>query len=92
MFKFLCKTFSESTSCDVTVCLGLVGLEVICLFLLLSQTPVNTQQSAMEDAVEALLRRYWVSRLPLCFKILCLGFVSKCVVVESLSWVQLFVA
>ena len=92
MFKFFCKTFSESTSCDVTVCLGLVGLEAICLFLLLSQTPVNTQQSAMEEAAEALLRTYWVSRLPLCLKILCPGFGSQCVAAESLSWVQLFVA
>lgn len=76
--------------CDVMVSPGLVGLEAICLFFLLSHTPVNTQQSAVEDATEALLRRYWVSRLPLCLKILCPGLGSKCVIVESLSCIQLF--
>ena len=39
--------------------------------------------------MEALLRKYWVSRLPLCLKMLCFGLGSKCVVVQSLSCVQL---
>ena len=32
MFEFFCKTFSESKSCDVTVCPGLLGVEVISFF------------------------------------------------------------
>ena len=54
----------------MTVCPGLVGLEVICLFLPLFQTPVNTQESTVGDAMEALLSKYRVSRLPLCLKML----------------------
>lgn len=92
MFEFFCRTFSESISCDVTVCPGLVGVEVICLFLLLFQTPVNTQQSAVGDSMEALPRKYWVSRLSLCLKMPCLGLGSKCVAAQSVSCVQLFVS
>lgn len=49
------------------VCPELVALEGICLFYFFPKAPVNTRQSAvedaMEDAMEALLRKCWVSHI-----------------------------